>query len=115
MSGVSSGGSQAPRQGQVSILEVIDFKQLSCFYELARVSDEVILSGAGGCRRESFLSGLSRPGPCTMVGVRPGIALLGWQLRVLRLGLPQQGDIWIGLFPQTEKVLIRVSSFGGFS
>src|SRR5438552_78598 len=35
------------------------------------------------------------------------------QLRVLRLGLLQDGDVGIGVFPLAEKILVRALRFGG--
>ena len=45
-----------------------------------------------------------------MVGRSPRCLL---QLRVFRLGLFQDGDVGIGVFPEDEEVLIGGLSFGG--
>jgi hypothetical protein len=37
------------------------------------------------------------------------------QLRVLGLGLPQDGDVRIGVFPESEEVLIGVFGFGAIA
>jgi hypothetical protein len=38
--------------------------------------------------------------------IKQSIALALIQLRVLRLGLLQDGNVWIGVFPERKKVLI---------
>jgi hypothetical protein len=35
------------------------------------------------------------------------------QFRVLRLGLPQDGDVRVGVFPECQKILICGAGFGG--
>src|SRR6267143_4413514 len=35
------------------------------------------------------------------------------QLRVLHLGLLKDGDVWIGSFPQRQKILVGGAGFGG--
>lgn len=34
------------------------------------------------------------------------------QLRVLRLGLLQDGDVWISIFPEREEIFVRRLCFG---
>jgi hypothetical protein len=34
------------------------------------------------------------------------------QLRVFRLGLLQNGDVWVGVFPQCQEILIGGTGFG---
>jgi hypothetical protein len=35
------------------------------------------------------------------------------QFRVLRLGLLQDGDVGVGVFPQREEIVVRSAGFGG--
>src|ERR1700687_2908773 len=37
------------------------------------------------------------------------------QLSVLRLGLLEDGDVGVGVFPEGEEVLVRSFRFGGFA
>jgi hypothetical protein len=43
----------------------------------------------------------------------PGSLNTSLQLRVLRFGLLQDGDVGVGVFPEREKVLICTLRFGG--